>query len=373
MELKRKHRFRTSGFTLIELLVVIAIIAVLIALLLPAVQQAREAARRTSCRNSMKQIGLALHNYHEINNTFPCMLTFGNPSGSGSSLNMNTWGYSWSAMILPQIDQAPLFNVISTVDSSAAALGWYGFASGPSNSNFPPIGNTTNITPTTYGWSAKIPMFVCPSDTLGVSVSFAGSPKGSPTWPMGHSSYACTYGNNNFGGCYVSGICNEGGADSAGVQTRGIFSQQHCTRIADVTDGLTNTIMIGEISGHTQNETSTNGDGAYAWGTWAFPPLHLGSCVRTGRAPPNTNEYDEVNTTVLRLDRQGFNSAHIGGATFLLGDGSVRFISNNINADGDWNPAVLGTKQQPTTATPPTHGLYGLLHSRDDGLVIGDY
>ena len=370
MELKRKNRLHSRGFTLIELLVVIAIIAVLIALLLPAVQQAREAARRTSCRNSLKQIGLAMHNYHDINNTFPCMLTYGNTTSSGSA---QTWGYSWSAMILPQIDQAPWFNVISTVDSSAAATGWYGLASGPSNSNFPPINNTTNITTATYGWTAKIPAFVCPSDTLGISVSFGAAPLSNPTWPMGHNSYACTYGNNNFGGCYVKGICNEGGPDSAGIQTRGIFSQQHCTRTADVTDGLSNTIMVGEISGHTSNETSTNGDGAYSWGTWAFPPLHLGSCVRTGRAPPNTREYDEVNTTVLRLDRQGFNSAHVGGATFLFGDGSVRFISNNINADADWNPAVLGTNQQATTATPPTHGLYGLLHSRDDGLVTGDF
>ncbi len=97
------------GFTLIELLVVIAIIAILIALLLPAVQQAREAARRTQCKNNLKQLGLALHNYHDItSNTFPPGYIF---ATSQSTPALNGWG--WLTMCLPQLEQAPLFNILS--------------------------------------------------------------------------------------------------------------------------------------------------------------------------------------------------------------------------------------------------------------------
>ncbi len=104
-----RRSFERRGFTLIELLVVIAIIAILIALLLPAVQQAREAARRTQCRNNLKQIGLAMHNYHDIYNTFPPSFIMKNPpSANANSVERSMYG--WGALILPQIDQAPLFN-----------------------------------------------------------------------------------------------------------------------------------------------------------------------------------------------------------------------------------------------------------------------
>ncbi|MCA9163285.1 MAG: DUF1559 domain-containing protein, partial [Planctomycetales bacterium] len=93
---------RSRGFTLVELLVVIAIIAILIALLLPAVQQAREAARRSQCRNNMKQLGLALHNYHDSNQCFP-------PNSHGNATNLPN-GFSWRVMILPGLDQGPLYN-----------------------------------------------------------------------------------------------------------------------------------------------------------------------------------------------------------------------------------------------------------------------
>ena len=114
-------RVRKSGFTLIELLVVIAIIAVLIALLLPAVQQAREAARRSQCKNNLKQIGLALHNYHDTANKFPSgFVTRAWPSpGTGATTELSCW--SWGAMILPYIDQAPMYNTLQVGTLSLAA------------------------------------------------------------------------------------------------------------------------------------------------------------------------------------------------------------------------------------------------------------
>src|ERR1700749_1706914 len=109
--LQKYHR----GFTLVELLVVIAIIAVLIALLLPAVQQAREAARRSQCKNNLKQIALALHNYHDTYNALP----WGGTTGNGGDVEMAlTWRYS----ILPFIDQAPLFNQMSLIDRGPSNL-----------------------------------------------------------------------------------------------------------------------------------------------------------------------------------------------------------------------------------------------------------
>lgn len=371
MQIRRRRKENSRGFTLIELLVVIAIIAVLIALLLPAVQQAREAARRTQCRNNMKQIGLALHNYHDIYNSFPAMVSWGNVI-SGTAY---TTGWAWSAMILPMIDQGPLYNQVST--TSNQYVSFYGFSTGPSNSPWPCPPGTS---PSQFPWSQPLPSLVCPSDTIGKFSSYPSQGNyGGAGSPMGHMSYAANYGNNNFGGCaspyaILTYVCVDGQPDSAGVQTRGIFSQTSYCSIAQVTDGMSNTVLCGEISGHTSNELSLYGDGYMPWGQWAFHTIHLGAYCRTGRTPPNVKLPDETLPTV-RLDRQGFNSAHTGGAHFLLGDGSVRFISDNVSADNDWQ-FLAATPPPSSTALPatevaPQHLLFGKLFSRDDGLTLG--
>jgi prepilin-type N-terminal cleavage/methylation domain-containing protein/prepilin-type processing-associated H-X9-DG protein len=327
-------RTKRRGFTLIELLVVIAIIAVLIALLLPAVQQAREAARRTQCRNSLKQMGLALHNYHDINNSFPSLISFGDVVGGSAQV----WGYAWSAMILPQIDQANLYNAISIPVVSPP------WDFNLSNSVWPPDANAGKV----------IPSYLCPSDVIPAKMA--------NLYNMGHISYAGSYGNNNWGNYTSLGVYGDGNPDANGVQTRGMFPMSPYVSLRDVTDGTSNTIAVGETSGHTTIDLQACGDGAYPWGAWAFPPLHMGSSGRTGRAPPN-------NTVVgtgglIRRNRQGFNSAHVGGVHFLFCDGSVRFISNNIDCDAEGSAV---------TATPPQNKLYGLLHSRDDGRVTGEF
>jgi prepilin-type processing-associated H-X9-DG protein len=190
---------------------------------------------------------------------------------------------------------------------------------------------------------------------------------------MGHMSYAANYGNNNFGGCLLGVVCGDGGPDSAGVQTRGIFSMRSWCSISQITDGTSNTILCGEISGHTSAELSQVGDGQMAWGQWAFYTGSIGAIARTARVPPNVKLPDE-SLPAYRLDRLGFNSAHVGGAHFLLCDGSVRFISDNIAADNDWQIAAgmpaPSAYQVPVTEYIPQHLLYGLLFSRDDGLIM---
>lgn len=337
------RKLRKRGFTLIELLVVIAIIAVLIALLLPAVQQAREAARRTQCRNNLKQIGLAMHNYHDIYNRFPGLLTFGNVI-NGSAY---TYGWNWGALILPQIDQAPLYNLISVVDSGGIAV--TGFPFDLSNSSFPPAAGKTAAN---YGWSKPISAYNCPSDTIPNVMGLLDG--------QGHISYAANYGNSNYGGLYDSyGLAAEPPADAAGVSTKGMFAQNPLgVSLRDALDGSSNVVLIGEISAHTLNEIPALPDTSYAWGEWGITTRHWGSVSRHGRSAPNT--YVTGVNGSPRLDRHCFNSAHVGGAHFLFADGSVRFISNSIDADSD-----------NTSTTTTHHNVYGLLMSRDDGLPTG--
>ncbi len=262
LDLPQRPTRRLRGFTLIELLVVIAIIAVLIALLLPAVQQAREAARRSQCRNNMKQLGLALHNYHEIVGAMPVI--------GGYSHN----SFSLFSKILPQLDQAPLYNQI----------------------NFE---NRVECTPNNVIRQTVLSVLQCPSDpgevirlgfSPGGSCLFGGtiSPDGASAWLGANTSYAGCYGdsyNNSFpvnepyGGANAKALYGAGGcnSDTAGAITptaecpsptgrygtgpnlRGMFGfiggavtpptqPDPVVRFRDVTDGLSNTIMLGHVS-----------------------------------------------------------------------------------------------------------------------------
>ena len=302
-----KRSIRSRGFTLIELLVVIAIIAILIALLLPAVQQAREAARRSTCKNNLKQLGLAMHEYHEAHRIFPPGL-FGYHNGDlAGGLKRSCW----LQQILPYIEQAPLHRQLSP---------WF----------------SRNVFASSVPASIRnvvIPVLMCPSDPAGPAFT-----------------------NDGFQGNYV--MCATGNLLSSypanGTGHDGIFYAISSTRIRDITDGTTHTLMGSEviIRGSTGQGT---GGGAYwnaRWGGYGFSTFEV----------PNTPVSDRTNickstnfrlspcTTALPSGYIFARSYHIGGVHGMLADGSVRFISENIN-----------------------HALFHALGSRAGGEVIGEY
>ena len=250
------------GFTLIELLVVIAIIAILIALLLPAVQQAREAARRSQCKNNVKQIGLALHNYHDTFRAFPAAFYRGTTTSPG-------WG--WVAMILPYIDQAPLYNKLDT-------------------GSVKPSATASTLVQTVLS------AYRCPSDT------------GKAT-----NSNRNNWGTSNYAGVWGSGDANE--SISSG---NGIFSASSSVRMRDITDGTSNTIGIGERAYGRLGSDNYNG------AIWA------GICD-AGKYASNIWSLNTGSKSINGTDDWSFSSQHVGGVHFLLMDGSVRFISENTN------------------------------------------
>lgn len=328
------------GFTLIELLVVIAIIAILVALLLPAVQQAREAARRSQCKNNLKQLGLALHNYHDTLSTLPPGWV-GDPTGSNKG---NRWG--WSAMILSYLDQAPLYNALAGISgTSPYGSPAAGFAASMNSFTMPSL------------LQNPLPVYRCPSDTgpslvispLTNGYSFTGN-----STQFGRSNYPGVVG------CVVTGLV----PTASNGTGNGAFSQNSRRNFRDFTDGLSNTFLVGER----RSPTLTSGvyyGGDTIWagvgdeGSMAAFSLHVGDC-----APGDTlnSKTSIVPTTSNYLPYSGFSSLHVGGGHFLLGDGSVRFISENI-ASG------------PNGASPPNQPAftYQNLAAVSDGQVLGEF
>jgi len=270
---------RIKGFTLIELLVVIAIIAILIALLLPAVQQAREAARRTQCRNNLKQIGLALHNYHDTHRVFPPGYITGTvPSNIG-----------WGTFLLPFIDQAPLYNAIGTQTNVGA--------DGDADPNST-LGSSTEFAYTwsTAGWDGTAAAPVDAAETILQAFICASDPMGGVNTDL----TPATIGKSNYP------------ASSASL------SANSKRRIRDYTDGTSNTFMVGERLTRPADGWFTTWVGRVPEGEEAFQRV-LGS-------------YDHVpNDAVGHFD--DFSSHHRAGAHFLVGDGAVLMLSDDVDMD----------------------------------------
>jgi prepilin-type N-terminal cleavage/methylation domain-containing protein/prepilin-type processing-associated H-X9-DG protein len=291
---------RRAGFTLIELLVVIAIIAVLIALLLPAVQAAREAARRTQCTNNLKQIGLGLHNYHDSVGAFPPGListpdpTTGDNTGPG-------WG--WASMILAQIEQRAVFNAI--------------------NFTLPietPANSTARLT--------KINTFMCPSDAsfvpqfTVVDDSTSNSALGTPICDVASSNYVGCVGTGDPSSLYPFSTTDDPPGRDNG---NGLFFRNRSVRIAEITDGTSQTLAVGEKS---QNLARATWTGAVSHSAVPITQLQ----AEDGLSPEggdalviaHTGEIDGPNSRPAHADQ--FWARHPGGAQFCFADGSVRFL-----------------------------------------------
>ncbi|RLS55575.1 MAG: DUF1559 domain-containing protein [Planctomycetota bacterium] len=297
---------RRSGFTLIELLVVIAIIAVLIALLLPAVQQAREAARRSTCKNNMKQMGLAFHNYNETFKVLPPYCVAGVASGS-QEVNQN---WSYASMIFPYLDQSPLYNQLGVGNTNRVPR----TAMGNVNDY-----NTANAGSQEKLFTTVIPVYLCPSA--------AGDSLNKYQNNMGTMMYA---GSN--------AIFTQPPAPTGAITKTGA----RCTSFSDIVDGTSNTLLVGEKA---LMEAPFLSIGS-VWGAGRVCGNRI--CIVAAQCPMNTpfdGTHDATNLCYIEntpstlVSRASLSSPHVGGAHMLLCDGSVRFVSENINA----NPVTGGS------------------------------
>lgn len=295
MNLSKTRKPGISGFTLIELLVVIAIIAVLIALLLPAVQQAREAARRSQCKNNLKQMGLALHNYHEVHGVFPASY-YGRVLSSATNAKYPTIssgapGWGWGTMLLPMLDQQALYQELNMdlfqVRTATAK----------------PLGQT------------HLPVYRCPSD-IGPKTNNSTN-----RFDWGTSNYQASFGDRSminyaviFG--YPNGTAVYGQLNDAGT---GFFSANSARELKHATDGASNSVMLGEVA------FGRLGDMEYIGSIWIGRPLDAG--YSSNSCTLNSSSTYRINGT----NPSAFSSFHVGGAHFVMGDGAVRFISENTD------------------------------------------
>ncbi|MFI4848844.1 MAG: DUF1559 domain-containing protein [Gimesia chilikensis] len=290
-----------KAFTLIELLVVIAIIAILIALLLPAVQQAREAARRSQCKNNMKQIGLSLHNYHEAHDVLP-------PGSvvyyNGSKYNGHGW--TWHASILPYLDQAPLYDQIQ----------------GPSSSGMGAESGGVNSPKQQLCGQARLSVFWCPSQP---DVTKGAQKNGYA--PSNYNGNMGTLIGSSGDNCYSGYVDTpqEMAATGGCMGADGIFFISSAVGFRDIKDGLSNTIMVSEV-------IDSGGD-ADMLGGGGSDRKHCFSNGADSNPPTEMTEYliaAENNDPINSYGEEAAGSYHTGGAHFVLCDGSVRFLSENI-------------------------------------------
>jgi prepilin-type N-terminal cleavage/methylation domain-containing protein/prepilin-type processing-associated H-X9-DG protein len=294
-------RIRSRGFTLVELLVVIAIIGILVGLLLPAVQAAREAARRMSCSNNMKQIGLGLHNYESAIKRLP----FG----------WNNHGTLWSAMILPYLEQTNLYNTLSFSE----AINW-----DAANQN-------------RDACETVLPVYRCPSMPLPEHMNYNGIARRVPASYRGVGGTIVSSDDDSTK-VAVAPLSAAATKSFEDPKLDGTFYVCSSTRFGDVTDGLSNTIFVGES--HTDPDFSKDGQGM---DFWVIGSPQVDPCSCSGGSG-GTEASESAGSMIVQINAQlrtpaisgelmevAFGSYHTGGAMFLMGDGSVTFLSDSTD------------------------------------------
>ena len=316
------NRMRTA-FTLIELLVVIAIIGVLVGLLLPAVQQAREAARRNSCGNNLKQIGLGFHNFADANKKFPSAWPIVAQGGAGTEYP----GHGWSIQIMPFMEMTSEYETITANTNSKVA--WWMQA------------------PALAVVDSPIPAFQCPSDTLDIFAprdAFGGNVKGAKI----------NYGGN--GGPLPTW---SGPSETCQAASLGTVRKVDGVGFHEITDGLSNTLLVGETSGVPSS---------------SFQEGEMASAIVAGHRfnsnPPTLLKY--ASQKLKSGHKDGFNSNHPNLVLFVFSDGSVQSLPEDIghNLDGYGKAAGSANFAYQSSAS---RGVLQKLSHRSDGNDVGSY
>jgi prepilin-type N-terminal cleavage/methylation domain-containing protein/prepilin-type processing-associated H-X9-DG protein len=330
---------RSRAFTLVELLVVIAIIGVLVGLLLPAIQAAREAARRTQCKSNLKNLGLALMNYQDTAKMFPPgVVQIYPPYDDTNDVQEGNW--SWGALMLHFVEEGPLLQAIGVGELTLAA--------------------SMDVPANLSAMQNVVPVYRCPTETGPVTnnerliTSLSGTAS-----PLAATSYV---------GVNSSGELRRDRGKPENSRANGVFVRQRGTRLREIIDGTSKTAVVGERAWEmnlSNNDGLVLGRAGVAFGIRGVRHASeqgLADALGCGRYQMNYSS--NSGTNFASFARRGFSSQHPGGAHFALADGSVQFVSEDI--DGNFGPDQIAATQE---VDSPWEALLGI----NDGVAVGTF